>query len=210
LAQLTLSLLCHRRRLIFAIGWVMKRLKLAGPRGSRRYRGHRRTERGTPRTHLLVRVGDAQVLVGVGAGGRGLTPLASPIAVKGPAPAPPFAERLRDFMKRPAVAVSERGSHHCRRGRDRGRGGGPVAAELGARRAGVAAGGGHQDGGRRRADLLADLPNIDPDDGADVAAGDLLAMTAFTRIIIVLSILRQALGMATTPSNQVLTGWRCS
>ena len=31
-------------------------------------------------------------------------------------------------------------------------------------------------------------------------------MTAFTRIIIVLSILRQALGMATTPSNQVLTG----
>lgn len=34
----------------------------------------------------------------------------------------------------------------------------------------------------------------------------LLATTAFTRIIIVLSILRQALGMATTPSNQVLTG----
>ena len=34
----------------------------------------------------------------------------------------------------------------------------------------------------------------------------LLAMTAFTRIIIVLSILRQALGMATTPSNQMLTG----
>jgi len=33
----------------------------------------------------------------------------------------------------------------------------------------------------------------------------LLAMTAFTRIIIVLSILRQALGLATTPSNQVLT-----
>src|SRR5271156_4870081 len=33
----------------------------------------------------------------------------------------------------------------------------------------------------------------------------LLGMTAFTRIIIVLSILRQALGMATTPSNQVLT-----
>jgi flagellar biosynthetic protein FliP len=31
-------------------------------------------------------------------------------------------------------------------------------------------------------------------------------MTAFTRIIIVLSILRQALGMPTTPSNQVLTG----
>jgi flagellar biosynthetic protein FliP len=34
----------------------------------------------------------------------------------------------------------------------------------------------------------------------------LLAMTSFTRIIIVLSILRQAIGMNTTPSNQVLTG----
>jgi flagellar biosynthetic protein FliP len=34
----------------------------------------------------------------------------------------------------------------------------------------------------------------------------LLAMTAFTRIIVVLSILRQALGMAATPSNQILTG----
>jgi flagellar biosynthesis protein FliP len=34
----------------------------------------------------------------------------------------------------------------------------------------------------------------------------LLAMTAFTRIIIVLSILRQALGIPTTPSNQILTG----
>ena len=34
----------------------------------------------------------------------------------------------------------------------------------------------------------------------------LLATTAFTRIIVVLAILRQALGMATTPSNQVLTG----
>ncbi len=34
----------------------------------------------------------------------------------------------------------------------------------------------------------------------------LLSMTAFTRIIIVLSILRQALGLAQTPSNQILTG----
>jgi len=34
----------------------------------------------------------------------------------------------------------------------------------------------------------------------------LLSMTAFTRIIIVLSILRQALGLAQTPPNQVLMG----
>jgi flagellar biosynthetic protein FliP len=34
----------------------------------------------------------------------------------------------------------------------------------------------------------------------------LLMMTSFTRIIIVLSLLRQALGTATTPPNQVLLG----
>ncbi|NRB42185.1 MAG: flagellar type III secretion system pore protein FliP [Pseudomonadales bacterium] len=34
----------------------------------------------------------------------------------------------------------------------------------------------------------------------------LLSMTAFTRIIIVLAILRQAMGLAQTPSNQVLLG----
>ena len=34
----------------------------------------------------------------------------------------------------------------------------------------------------------------------------LLTMTSFTRIIIVLSILRQALGTAQTPSNQILIG----
>jgi len=36
--------------------------------------------------------------------------------------------------------------------------------------------------------------------------GILMAMTAFTRIIIVLSILRQAIGMAQTPTNQILLG----
>lgn len=36
--------------------------------------------------------------------------------------------------------------------------------------------------------------------------GMLMAMTAFTRIIIVLSILRQAIGMAQTPTNQILIG----
>ena len=34
----------------------------------------------------------------------------------------------------------------------------------------------------------------------------LMTMTAFTRIIIVLSILRQAIGMTTTPTNQILVG----
>lgn len=39
-----------------------------------------------------------------------------------------------------------------------------------------------------------------------VLPGILMAMTAFTRIIIVLSILRQAIGMAQTPTNQILVG----
>lgn len=34
----------------------------------------------------------------------------------------------------------------------------------------------------------------------------LMTMTAFTRVIIVLAILRQAIGMATTPTNQILIG----
>ena len=36
--------------------------------------------------------------------------------------------------------------------------------------------------------------------------GMLMAMTSFTRIIIVLSILRQAMGLAQTPTNQILLG----
>lgn len=39
-----------------------------------------------------------------------------------------------------------------------------------------------------------------------VLPGLLMAMTAFTRIIIVLSILRQAIGLATIPTNQILIG----
>jgi flagellar biosynthetic protein FliP len=37
----------------------------------------------------------------------------------------------------------------------------------------------------------------------------LLMMTGFTRIIIVLSLLRSALATPTAPPNQVLLGWRC-
>ncbi len=39
-----------------------------------------------------------------------------------------------------------------------------------------------------------------------VLPGLIMAMTAFTRIIIVLTILRQAMGMAQTPTNQILIG----
>ena len=51
---------------------------------------------------MLVRVGESQVLIGVGAGGlMGLTPLATPIAIKSPPDSTAFADRLREFMKRP-------------------------------------------------------------------------------------------------------------
>lgn len=39
-----------------------------------------------------------------------------------------------------------------------------------------------------------------------VLPGLIMAMTAFTRIIIVLSILRQAIGLASIPANQILIG----
>jgi flagellar protein FliO/FliZ len=98
LAQLTLSLMVIVG-LIFLLGWVMKRLKLAGPRGRGDIAIIDELALGPRERIVLVRVGDAQVLVGVG-GVVSLTPLASQIAVKGPAPVSPFAERLRDFMKR--------------------------------------------------------------------------------------------------------------
>lgn len=51
---------------------------------------------------MLVRVGESQVLVGVSAGGLvGLTPLAAPIAIHSPPDSAAFADRLREFMKRP-------------------------------------------------------------------------------------------------------------
>ena len=58
-----------------------------------------------PRERIaLVRVGEAQVLVGIGAGGIvPLTPLATPILITGAAAAPAFADRLRDLMKRPGL-----------------------------------------------------------------------------------------------------------
>jgi flagellar protein FliO/FliZ len=98
LAQLTLSLVAIVA-LIFLLGWVMKRLKLAGPRGRGDITVIDELALGPRERIVLVRVGDAQVLVGIG-GVVGLSPLTSPIAVKGPIPASPFAERLRDFMKR--------------------------------------------------------------------------------------------------------------
>jgi len=100
MAQLTLSLIAIVA-LIFAIGWVLKRFKL----GNLRSRGAiivlDELALGPRERIVLVGVGDAQVLLGVGAGGVvSLSPLATPITLSDPAAPAPFAERLREFMKR--------------------------------------------------------------------------------------------------------------
>jgi flagellar protein FliO/FliZ len=101
LTQLTLSLIAIVA-LILAISWALKRLKLAGPRGSGEIAVLDELAVGPKDRIVLVRVGESQVLVGIGAGGLvPLTPLAVPIVLKGGPPAPPFAERLREMMKRP-------------------------------------------------------------------------------------------------------------
>ncbi len=100
-AQLTLSLAAIVA-LIFAVSWIVKRLKLGTPRGRGDIAVIDQLALGPRERLVLVRVGDAQVLVGVGAGGLvGLTPLDKPIAIKGSSEGPAFADRLREFMKRP-------------------------------------------------------------------------------------------------------------
>jgi flagellar protein FliO/FliZ len=101
LTQLTLSLLAIVV-LIFAVSWALKRLKMAGPRGRGEITVLDELALGPHERIVLVRVGESQVLVGVGAGGVvGLTPLATRIAIKPISSAPAFADRLREFMKRP-------------------------------------------------------------------------------------------------------------
>jgi flagellar protein FliO/FliZ len=100
-AQLTLSLAAIVA-LIFAVSWIVKRLKLGTPRSRGDIALIGELALGPRERVVLVRVGDAQVLVGVGSGGVvGLTPLDKPIAVGGPPEGPAFADRLREFMKRP-------------------------------------------------------------------------------------------------------------
>jgi flagellar protein FliO/FliZ len=101
LTQLTLSLIAIVA-LIFALGWVLKRFKLTAPRGSLDSEVLDQLALGPRERIVLLRIGDAQVLVGVGAGGIvPLTPLSTPVALKAAVPSPAFAERLRDMMKRP-------------------------------------------------------------------------------------------------------------
>ncbi len=101
LAQLTLSLIAIVA-LILAISWALRRLRLAGPRGSGQIAVIDELSMGPRERIVLIRVGESQVLVGIGASGFvPLTPLAAPIVLKGATREPAFAERLREFMRRP-------------------------------------------------------------------------------------------------------------
>jgi flagellar protein FliO/FliZ len=100
LTQLSLSLVAIVA-LILAIGWVLKRFKLNAPRGTVDSEVLDQLSLGPRERVVLVRIGEAQVLVGIGAGGMvALTPLATPISLQAAGRAPAFADRLRDIMKR--------------------------------------------------------------------------------------------------------------
>jgi flagellar protein FliO/FliZ len=100
-AQLALSLAAIVA-LILAVSWVLKRLKLGTARGRGEIAVIDQLSLGPRERIVLVRVGESQVLVGVSAGGLvGLTPLAAPIAIQSPPDSAAFADRLREFMKRP-------------------------------------------------------------------------------------------------------------
>jgi flagellar protein FliO/FliZ len=98
--QLTLSLIVVVA-LIFAITWVVKRLNLAVPRASRAMAIVDELTLGPRERLLIVRIGEAQLLLGVGANGVvALTPLAAAISIPDSAPDSGFAARLREMMSR--------------------------------------------------------------------------------------------------------------
>jgi flagellar protein FliO/FliZ len=101
LAQLTLSLIAVVA-LIVGLSWALKRLRVGAPKGRGTIAVLDQLALGPRERIVLVRVGDSQVLLGVASGSVvSLTPLAAPIAVVGAASGPAFADRLREFMKRP-------------------------------------------------------------------------------------------------------------
>jgi len=99
--QLSLSLVLVVG-LIFAVAWVLKRFRIAGPRSRGGIAVIDELALGPRERIALIRVGESQVLVGIGASGVvSLSPLAAPIDLGTASAPPPFADRLREFMRRP-------------------------------------------------------------------------------------------------------------
>jgi flagellar protein FliO/FliZ len=88
--------------LIVGLSWALKRLRVGTPKGRGAIAVLDELALGPRERIVLVRVGDSQVLLGVGSGSVvSLTPLAAPLAIDTTPGAPAFADRLREFMKRP-------------------------------------------------------------------------------------------------------------
>jgi flagellar protein FliO/FliZ len=103
LAQLSLSLIAIVA-LIFALSWLLKRMRVSVPSSSGDMAVLDVLSVGPRERIALIRVGDAQVLIGIGAGGIvPLTPLASQIALNPKLRTPAFADKLRELMKRPGT-----------------------------------------------------------------------------------------------------------
>jgi flagellar protein FliO/FliZ len=104
LLQLTLSLTLVVA-LILVLTWLVKRFNLTTPRASRAMSVVDEIALSPRERVVLVQVGNAQVLVGVGVNGlTALMPLATPIDVPPAAGAASFADRLREFMHRPGAS----------------------------------------------------------------------------------------------------------
>ncbi|MDE2306305.1 MAG: flagellar biosynthetic protein FliO [Gammaproteobacteria bacterium] len=101
LAQVALSLLLIVG-LILAISWLLKRLRFGTGAGHGRAAVLEEVVVGPRERVMLVRVGDAQVLIGVGAGGIvALAPLAVPIAgLRDPQSPGGIASQFRDLLAR--------------------------------------------------------------------------------------------------------------
>ena len=87
--------------LIFATGWVLKRNRFSGARTRGDMSILDELAVGPRDRVVLVRVGEAQLLLGVGANGIvPLVPLAMPITLTSSSAAPAFADRLRDLLRK--------------------------------------------------------------------------------------------------------------
>ncbi len=101
LAQLTLSLALIVG-LIYALAWVLRRVRTGGAPSRGDIVILDQLHIGPRERIVLVGIGHAQVLVGVGAAGMvALTPLADPlVSGRTDLPAQAFATKLRDLMQR--------------------------------------------------------------------------------------------------------------